>query len=158
MNLNQNIFLILLLVGFSFEVCYLEKNCCNDLESYYQCNTAQEIVNQYCNYIIQINNSVQLINEIPDLNCGSSIMCCGGSNYFCQNMNSVQKCENATFLLETFLSKAKPDMDISIPNFNCFTKKSVNSRGTTVYDYYENSSKFLQIPIFVMFIIVLFVY
>ena len=119
--------------------------CCNDIEMLEQCEHVQSLINDYSKGIIQINQTYELTNMIPQLECDQYVVCCSdGGGYMCQNMNSYQKCTSATLLLHNFITSAQkyvtiqPEYIINVPIFTCKTKKNVDNY--SVFNYYENNS------------------
>ena len=102
-------FCLLFLISFTTinGLCSADKTgCCNDQEMFEQCNHVQNLINDYSYAIIDLNETYSLVDQIPDLRCYSSIVCCTGwasINNFCQNMLSYEKCNNATILLNDFI-------------------------------------------------------
>jgi hypothetical protein len=132
--------------------------CCNDHEMLEQCEHTQSLINDYCNEIIALNNTLELKKLIPQLNCDQYALCCvpkDRSYYLCQNMISYDKCLSAKSLLSDFIINAEkyvviPQKNIdNVPTFTCKKKSSVIGYG--VYDYYESNSSQTGINYFLIF-------
>lgn len=92
--------------------CYVDGGSysCMDMEMFEQCNYAQMKINEFAHMIVNINNTYQLMNQVPDLKCDRSMNCyyhCNDGSYKCQNLDSYDKCANATLALDGFILNAQ---------------------------------------------------
>jgi hypothetical protein len=134
------VILFILFTYFTFvnSMCYYGNWCCNDMEMFEQCNYAQVTINNYCDKIINVNQTYALVNAIPQLNCSQNIVCCTSQynngndySYYCQNMNSYKACINSISQLDEFIRTARTygvipeNLLVNKPTITCQKKLNV---------------------------------
>lgn len=141
--------IILLLIGYARSTCKTYEyywSYCNDMEMFAQCDRAQQQVNNFANLIIGANNTYELLNRIPDLECDRHIYCKVGGSNACQNMQSYLQCNRAEPMLNDFIAVAQSIIEIpenilaNKPDFRCHKQDGV-------HEFYENDGNMLQVSI-----------
>lgn len=152
--------IFLILFAYTNAACMInyEERGCNDLEMYYQCKNAQDKIDIYANLIITLNNTFELFNQIPYLECDKHVMChkveYSPATIQCQNLISYYKCTNANIMLDNFIKIAANYTNIpsnllkNKPVFICDKKDNI-------LDYYESSSNHLYLPLFMIIITII---
>ena len=124
----------------------VNRNCCDDIEMYLQCQHVQNSIIGYANYIIRLNQSYQLISLIPNLGCDEHIVCCGnaGNDFMCQNIDSYNICLGANDVLNNFIKTILNYVDVppvlisQKPNFTCVKDKYA-------YEYVNQASSSMDL-------------
>jgi hypothetical protein len=124
--------------------------CCNDMEMFEQCDRVQNQIYEFVDLINSLNTSCNVRTYVPLLHCEQSIACCTNCNSehadnMCQNMDSYDKCQSATYLLAKFVEKASLCVNIPLhylspncmPVFSCISKSTLS--GSRVYNYHQPS-------------------
>ena len=84
---------------------------CNDMEMFQQCDKAQQTIIRICDMVIGINNTYELVSEIPDLECDRYIYCYTSLRR-CQNIDSLGQCKKARVELENFITLAQDFVEV----------------------------------------------
>ncbi len=138
------------LIGYVHAKCQSYDFYCNDMEMYYQCDRAQQQINKFTDMMIQLNNTYELLNNVPDLECDKYINCITEVTINeCQNMQSYLQCNSAELVLDEFIIIAKNKTEI--PE-NLYSNKPIIrcEKEDGVYEYYESDSNYLTVSLLFM--------
>lgn len=138
-----------------------DHRCCNDLEMFNQCKTAQQQIDEFVNEVDLLYEICLFPAYVPELYCDQDILCCvpstsNDTKYTkCQNMDSYNKCKSASAKLEKFIVKTNTCVNISSirkPSVYCQMDKDV-------YNYYESSGNILEaIAIWILVAIIMVIF